>query len=94
MTTIELAAAAEKAMDALTTRLNDQPSDSPEVVEKLKGIVHGVLLALGAALPEDAGDTAEQAREVMDTLLQPAVGALDDLAEALRDDEYQRTIAA
>ncbi|MEU6725540.1 hypothetical protein ABZ917_17675 [Nonomuraea wenchangensis] len=93
MTTIELAAAAEKAVDALTTRLNDQHAADPEVVEKLKGIVHGVLLALNAVAADTAGDSAEKAGEAMDALL-PAVPAIADLAEALRDDAYQRGIAA
>lgn len=93
MTILELAANAEQAVDALTTALNDQPTDSPEVVEKLKGIAHGVLLALNAIAADTSGDSAEKAGEAMDALL-PAIPALADLAEALREDEYQRTIAA
>ncbi|MGA4989923.1 hypothetical protein [Nonomuraea bangladeshensis] len=93
MTTFELAAAAEKAVDALTERLNEQPDASAEIVEKLKGIAHSLLLALNPVAADTAGDTAEKAGDAMDAL-QPAVGALDDLAEALRDDAYRRAIAA
>ncbi|HEY9369937.1 hypothetical protein [Streptomyces sp.] len=93
MTTLELAAAAEKAVDALTTRLNDQPAGDPDVADKLKGIAHGVLLSLNAIRADTTEDSAEKAGEAMDALL-PAIGALSDLADALREDEYRRTVAA
>jgi hypothetical protein len=93
MTTVELAAAAEEAVDALTTRLHDQPADSSEVVEKLKGIAHGLMLALIAVSADVGGESAERANEAIDALL-PTIPVLADLAEALREAEYQRVITA
>jgi hypothetical protein len=93
MTILEIAADAEKAVDALTIALNDQPSEDPEVAERLKGIVHGVMLTLTAIAAGANTATAEQAEAAGDALL-ASMPALSDLADAMREDEDRRTIAA
>jgi hypothetical protein len=93
MTTIEIATAAEQAVDALTTRLNAAPDHTPEVAEKLRGIAHSLLLAVGTIASTSDGETAEKAGDASDVLL-ASLPALDELADAMREDEYQRTIAA
>lgn len=92
MTTFEIAAAAEKAVDALTVALNAQPA-TPDVVEKLRGIAHGLLLAVGTIASTGDGDTAEAAGAASDTLLAVMPG-LDDLVDALRQDEDRHLLAA
>lgn len=93
MTLAEIAAGAEKAADALTVALNNQPCDDPDVAEKLRGIVHAVMLAVGALAAGADNDTAEKAAGASDLLL-AAMPALEDVAEAMREAAYRRTIAA
>jgi hypothetical protein len=93
MTLIDLAARAETAMDDLTTALNTQSCTSPEVAEKLRGIAHSLLLAVGTIACAGEGDTAGRAGAASDLLL-ASLPALDDLADAMRQDEDRRILAA
>lgn len=92
MTLVEIAANAEKAVDALTAALNNDPCTSPEVAEKLRSIAHGLLLAVGTIASTGDGDTAEQAGAASDLLL-ASLPALDELADAMRQDEDRRVLA-
>lgn len=83
----------EQAVDELTTALNNQPADSPDVADRLAGIIQGAMLALAAIAATAGDDAAEEATDASDKLL-AAMPALDRLADAMREAADRHVLAA
>lgn len=94
MTLTELAAQAEAAIDQLATALNQQrrPADMGQVAKHLRGVVHGVTLALAPLSQDIDADVAEQAGESIDALL-TAMPALAVLVDAAQEVDYRDALA-